>query len=151
METRRVVRTDSPGRPPRLSHSSWTMQRGWSRSVYDWLPPAYSMVPNATRVTIHLVVCLSRTAVTIISLPVLVKNELGNLHSSLLLYCILYSSVNWLAISCILTATLWDTGFKCKSSIRFMCLIINHFVMYYSNPQVNYMVTVFIRLVIAVV
>ena len=36
-----------------------------------------------------------------------------------------------------------------------MCLIINHFVtvtiMYYGNPQVNYMVTVFIRLVIAVV
>ena len=36
-----------------------------------------------------------------------------------------------------------------------MCLIINHFVtvtiMYYSNLQVNYMVTVFIRLVIAVV
>ena len=32
-----------------------------------------------------------------------------------------------------------------------MCLIINHFVMYYSNPQVNYMVTVFIRLVNAVV
>ena len=26
METRRLVRTDSPGRPPRLSHSSWTMQ-----------------------------------------------------------------------------------------------------------------------------
>ena len=24
-ETRRFVRTDSPGRPPRLSHSSWTM------------------------------------------------------------------------------------------------------------------------------
>ena len=85
----------------------------------------------------------------------LVKNELGNLHSSLLLYCILHytgsSSVNWLAVSCILTMTLWDTGFKCKSSTRFMCLIINHFVMYYSNPQVNYMVTVFIRLVIAVV
>ena len=32
-----------------------------------------------------------------------------------------------------------------------MCLIINHFVMYYSNPLVNYMVTVFIRLVMAVV
>ena len=32
-----------------------------------------------------------------------------------------------------------------------MCLIINHFVISYSNPQVNYMVTVFIRLVIAVV
>ena len=61
------------------------------------------------------------------------------------------SSVNWLAVSCILTVTLWDTGFKCKSSTPFMCLIINHFVMYYSNPQVNYMVTVFIRLVIAVV
>ena len=25
METRRLIRTDSPGRPPRLSHSSWTM------------------------------------------------------------------------------------------------------------------------------
>ena len=25
METRRLVRTDSPGRPPRLSHNSWTM------------------------------------------------------------------------------------------------------------------------------
>ena len=24
-ETRKLVRTDSPGRPPRLSHSSWTM------------------------------------------------------------------------------------------------------------------------------
>ena len=112
------------------------------------------MVPNATRVTIHLVVSLSGTAVTIISLPVLVKNELGNPHSSL--YFIVYyhtesSSVNWLAVSCILTVTLGDTGFKCKSSTRFMCLIINHFVMYYSNPQVNYMVTVFIRLVIAVV
>ena len=26
-----------------------------------------------------------------------------------------------------------------------MCLIINHFVMYYSNLQVNYMVTVYFR------
>ena len=26
-ETRRLVMTDSPGRPPRLSHSSWTMTR----------------------------------------------------------------------------------------------------------------------------
>ena len=25
-ETKRLVRTDSPGRPPRLSHSSWTMR-----------------------------------------------------------------------------------------------------------------------------
>ena len=24
-ETRRLIRTDNPGRPPRLSHSSWTM------------------------------------------------------------------------------------------------------------------------------
>ena len=32
-----------------------------------------------------------------------------------------------------------------------MCLIINHFVTYYSNLQINYMVTVLIRLVIAVV
>ena len=32
-ETRRLVRTDSPGRPPRLSHSSWTMKR--EREVHD--------------------------------------------------------------------------------------------------------------------
>ena len=106
------------------------------------------MIPSATRVTVRLVVCLSGTAVTIISLPVLVKNELGNPYFSLLLYCILFytgsSSVNWLTVSCILTATLWDTGFS-VSQAQFMCLIINHFVMYYSNLQVNYMVTVVIR------
>ena len=28
-ETGRLVRTDSPGRPPRLSHSSWTMLEEW--------------------------------------------------------------------------------------------------------------------------
>ena len=34
-ETRRLVRTDSPGRPPRLSHSSWTMpQRPFSKTSY---------------------------------------------------------------------------------------------------------------------
>ena len=33
-----------------------------------WLPPAHDMVPSATRVTVRLVVCLSGTAVTIISL-----------------------------------------------------------------------------------
>ena len=77
-------------------------------------------------------------------------NDLGNPYLSLLLYCILLytgsSSINWLAVSCILTATLWDTDFKCKSCTHFMCLIINHFVtvtiMYYSNLQVNYMVVV---------
>ena len=29
-ETRRLVRTDSTGRPPRLSHSSWTMNFVWN-------------------------------------------------------------------------------------------------------------------------
>ena len=48
------------------------------------------MDPGATHVTIHLVVCLSGTAVMMISLPVLVKNELGNPYFSLLLYSILY-------------------------------------------------------------
>ena len=33
-ETRRLVRTDSPGRPPRLSHSSWTMTIG---SKWHWV------------------------------------------------------------------------------------------------------------------
>ena len=75
------------------------------------------------------------------------------IHIFHLPYCILLytgsSSVNWLAVSCILPATLWDTGFKYKSCTQFMCLIINHFVtvtiMYYSSLQINYMVTVFIR------
>ena len=36
-ETRRLVRTDSPGRPPRLSHSSWTMLLLKS-SYQSWVP-----------------------------------------------------------------------------------------------------------------
>jgi len=35
-ETRRLVRTDSPGRPPRLSHSSWTMQRWPKKANWGW-------------------------------------------------------------------------------------------------------------------
>ena len=73
------------------------------------------------------------------------------LHCYFIVYYYTWSSsVNWLAVSCILTATLWDTGFKFKSRIQFMCLIINHFFMYYNNSQVNYMVIAFIRLIIAV-
>ena len=34
-ETKRLVRTDSPGRPPRLSHSSWTM-RGLGQWKLAW-------------------------------------------------------------------------------------------------------------------
>ena len=30
-ETRRLVRTDSPGQPPRLSHSSWTILCFWRK------------------------------------------------------------------------------------------------------------------------
>ena len=33
-ETRRLVRTDSPGRPPGLSHSSWTIQEGLIKQDY---------------------------------------------------------------------------------------------------------------------
>ena len=50
METRRLVRMDSPGRPPRLSHSSWTiwnikqkqyhlfyaLGRGWGGGEVHW-------------------------------------------------------------------------------------------------------------------
>ena len=48
METRRLVRTDSPGRPPQLSHSSWTMYNfylssGNSRDVFG-LCSAYIVV-----------------------------------------------------------------------------------------------------------
>ena len=86
----------------------------------------------------------------------LVKNDLGKPYFSLLFYCILLytgsSSDNWLAVSCIYSPRhfdVWNTGFKCKSCTQSMWLIINHFVtvtiMYYSNLQVNYMVTVFIR------
>ena len=39
-EARRFVRTDSPGRPPRLSHSSWTMVPNATvhRPIYTGLP-----------------------------------------------------------------------------------------------------------------
>ena len=33
-ETRRLVRTDSPGLPPRLSHSSWTMSKFWPADAW---------------------------------------------------------------------------------------------------------------------
>ena len=36
-ETRRLVRTDSPGRPPRLAHSSWTMWHTSDFILYTWL------------------------------------------------------------------------------------------------------------------
>ena len=49
-----------------LLYMHWMMS--WSRSVYHWLPPAYGVVPSATCVTVCLIVCLSGTAVTIISL-----------------------------------------------------------------------------------
>ena len=49
-----------------LLYMHWMMS--WSQSVYHWLPPAYGMVPSATCVTVCLIVCLSGTAVTIISL-----------------------------------------------------------------------------------
>ena len=36
-ETRRLVRTDSPGRPPRISHSSWTMLWRWGKREIIYL------------------------------------------------------------------------------------------------------------------
>ena len=36
-ETRRLVRTDSPGRPPRLSHSFWTMNRPNSKHWFIYI------------------------------------------------------------------------------------------------------------------
>ena len=73
------------------------------------------------------------------------------LHCHFIVYYIIlgvHQLIDWPSL--VYSPWLWDMDIKCKSSTRFMCLIINHFVMYYSNPQVNYMVTVFIRLVIAV-
>ena len=45
-ETRRLVRTDSPGRPPRLSHSSWTINWCFFCSV-----PFYVYAPLFLRKT----------------------------------------------------------------------------------------------------
>ena len=89
-----------------------------------------------------------------LTLPVQLRMSLviRILHCYFIVYYIIlwvYQLIDWPSL--VYSPWLWDTGFKCKSSTRFMCLIINHFVMYYSNPHVNYMVTVFIRLVIAVV
>ena len=35
-ETGRLIRTDSPGRPPRLSHNSWTMWCGEVSNILKW-------------------------------------------------------------------------------------------------------------------
>ena len=39
METRRLVRMDSPGRPPRLSHSSWTMNKKTKKRPFELCQP----------------------------------------------------------------------------------------------------------------
>ena len=43
---------------------------------------------------------------------------------------------------------IWVLSAKSLDVAQLMCLIINHFVMYYSNLQVNYMVTVYIIAVV---
>ena len=43
-------------------------EAGAGQFMSDRLPPAYGMLPSATHITVHLVVCLSGTAVTIIAL-----------------------------------------------------------------------------------
>ena len=45
-ETIKLIRTGSPGRPPRLSHSSWTLSVGWYELVCDM----FSMLPYGTSV-----------------------------------------------------------------------------------------------------
>ena len=54
-KTRRLVRTDSPGRPPRLSHSSWTMSNFYVSkcSLYTFLQCVFyciSTSPNAGQI-----------------------------------------------------------------------------------------------------
>ena len=46
-ETSRLVRTDSPGRPPRLSHSSWTMTPSLSQGcqLFPFSVPGLSIIP----------------------------------------------------------------------------------------------------------
>ena len=64
-ETRRLVRMDSPGRPPRLSHSSWTMMRlnQWPGFVFLYhmpLNPSYWKVnrgPSMCALIMSLIIC----------------------------------------------------------------------------------------------
>ena len=48
-ETRRLVRTDSPGRPPRLSHNSWTIED----CVRIFFPFQASLTSNRTKRTLR--------------------------------------------------------------------------------------------------
>ena len=54
-ETRRLVRTDSPGRPPRLSHSSWTRGgRHWCRmkkNGFIIIPETWTF--SSTSISLH--------------------------------------------------------------------------------------------------
>ena len=54
-ETRRLVRTDSPGRPPRLSHSSWTIKTDAYKPTYfhTYLSP-YPFTYESTYIRIYL-------------------------------------------------------------------------------------------------
>ena len=51
----RLVRTESPGRPPRLSHSSWTMSQHSATEIYVPKLPAlvYDILPSTTAVFSH--------------------------------------------------------------------------------------------------
>ena len=95
--------------------------------------------------------CLSGVAVTVISLFVLRMIMVMRIfHCYFIVYCYIlevHKLIDWPSL--VYSPRHCETGVKCKSYAQFMCLVINHFVtvtiMYYSNLQVNYMVTVFIR------
>ena len=44
--SRRFIRDGSPGRPPRLSHGSWTLAdraQPWTYTVYKYIPVLYNL------------------------------------------------------------------------------------------------------------
>ena len=69
-ETIRLIRTDSPGRPPRLSHSSWTMS--FCFVLRSELESPRSRVRGSRQVLTHRA-CSCTLAVTALPLPELVS------------------------------------------------------------------------------
>ena len=109
-ETRRLVRTDSPGRPPRLSHSSWAMTfcscrithpGGW-REVTEASVERGSPAPDEGECHKHLEapgrhVSRFGLAVRLVSRGTSVRIRFGSPFSSKVVVCEIIQTLKWLS------------------------------------------------------
>ena len=103
-ETRRLVRTDSPGRPPRLSHSSWTMK--W---VNEWMKIyIYTARKNHT---FHTKPCVFTAPENLYTTRKKTKQNKNLPHKTLCVHSDRYAH-------CIHVSPRQDEGSECRNRIR---------------------------------